>query len=157
MKRTTITLSVLFVFFVLSVTVYSGSVSAQSIPSWIKNTALWYGQGDISKAEFLGASNDNTYRTSNIIIPNGNANIGHTGFYIPLNLEVKEDTTVVWVNEDTVPHTVQSIDEKGNIIGLFNSAPLDTGERFAYTFEKEGTYNYFCSLHPWRVGVVTVR
>ena len=151
------------------------STSAQSVPEWIKNTALWYGEGNISETEFLNAikflienevitiekekaepkSAEPT--TSNIIIPNGNANIEHTGFYIPLNLEVTRGSIVIWVNDDTVPHTVQSIDQEDNIIGMFNSAPLSTGERFAHTFEDEGTYHYYCSLHPWRVGQVTVR
>ena len=47
-------------------------------------------------------------------------------------------------------------DEFGNVIALFNSAPLNTGDKFEYTFEEAGVYNYFCSFHPWRVGVVTV-
>lgn len=144
--------------------------SAQSVPEWLQKVALWYGQGEISETEFLNAIKhlieigvivleDGTTINSNttIVIPNGNANIEHTGFYIPLNLEVDEGTTVVWVNEDSVPHTVQSIDEMGKIIGLFNSIPLNTGERFSYEFDESGAYHYYCSLHPWRVGQVTVR
>lgn len=145
-----------------SIVLYPNIVSAQSVSQWIKNTALWYGEGKVSETEFLNAvkfliENDIIViesskitdgldeakeQSATVIIPNGNANIAHTGFYVPLNLEIKKGTTV-WVNEDEVPHTVQSLDEKGNIIGLFNSAPLKTGERFAYTFEKEGTYNYY--------------
>jgi len=56
-----------------------------------------------------------------------------------------------------VGHTIQSQDGEGNVIGLFNSDVLETGERFPYKFEEEGVYNYFCTLHPWRVGVITVR
>ena len=92
-----------------------------------------------------------------VSIPNGNYDISGTGFYIPLNLEVSTGTTVGWVNDDSVPHTIQSQDPQGNIIGLFNSAPLMTGEVFEYTFDESGVYNYFCSLHPWRVGIVTVK
>lgn len=171
-----------FLSLVLLATLVLGTVAyqnilAQSIPEWIKNTALWYGQGNISETEFLNAikfliENDvivienqdvvksesaNKSLISEIIIPNGNSNIEHTGFYIPLNLEIDAGTTVVWVNNDTVLHTVQSIDEEGNIIGLFNSAALATGERFTHTFDEEGAYHYYCSLHPWRVGQVTVR
>lgn len=147
--------------------------SAQSVPEWVKNTALWYGQGEISETEFLNAikflvenniivigAKETTAPDeiiTNIIIPNGNANVGNTAFYTPLNLEIPVGTTVTWVNEDAVPHTVQSQDAEGNIIGLFNSALIYTGERFSYTFEEEGVYNYYCSLHPWRVGLVTVR
>ena len=28
---------------------------------------------------------------------------------------------------------------------------------YVFTFEESGVYNYFCSFHPWRVGVVTVK
>ena len=147
----------------------------KNVPAWIKNTALWYGEGTITEGEFLNAikfliDNDiivissesqvedivSVPKTLNVVIPNGNANVERTGFYIPLNAQIKIGSTVVWVNDDVVPHTIQSLDDKGNIIGLFNSAPLNTGERFAHTFDEPGVYNYFCTLHPWRVGVVTV-
>ena len=146
---------------------------AESVPKWVKNTALWYGEGIISESEFLNAVKfliDNEIIlieketqivseniVSNILIPNGNFDIANTGFYIPLNLEVSAGTNVVWINDDSVPHTIQSQDETGKIIGLFNSAPLKTGETFEYTFDEPGVYNYYCSLHPWRVGIVSVR
>ena len=155
--------------------IFYQNASAESLPEWIKNTALWYGQGSISETEFLNAikfliDNDlinveeqdddpmvSENLTARVTIPNGNYDIANTGFYIPLNLEVIPGTTVGWVNDDSVPHTIQSQDNQGNIIGLFNSAPLLTGDVFEYTFEEPGVYNYFCSLHPWRVGIVTVR
>ena len=150
------------------------SASAESIPPWIKNTALWYGEDKISETEFLNAikfllENDLIVLDerknelvpgnliSSVLIPNGNYDITSTGFYIPLNLEVIPGTTVVWVNDDSVPHTIQSQNEKGEIIGLFNSAPLQTGETFEFTFDEPGVYNYYCSFHPWRVGIITVR
>jgi plastocyanin len=92
-----------------------------------------------------------------IIIPNGNFDVSSSAFYLPLNLETPVGTTVVWANEDTVPHTVQSQDESGKVMALFNSAPLNTGDRFEFTFEEAGVYNYFYSFHPCRVGVVTIK
>ena len=41
---------------VLSISLVSISVnfaSAQSVPDWVKNTALWYGEGIVSEGEFL--------------------------------------------------------------------------------------------------------
>ncbi len=154
--------------------VFYTSASAESIPPWIKNTALWYGEGSISETEFLNAikfllENDlisideetddmvSADLTSSVLIPNGNYDVSGTSFYIPLNLEVTRGTNVIWVNDDSVPHTIQSQNDKGEIIGLFNSAPLQTGETFEYTFDEAGVYNYYCSFHPWRVGMVTVR
>ncbi len=158
---------------VISATLYQ-SVSAQEniVPSWIKNTVGFWIDGAVSDTEFLNSikylienkiiiiesEKEKVVQsgTVNVIIPNGNYDIANSAFYLPLNQEVTKGTTVVWVNDDTVPHAIQSQDEKGIVIGLFNSAPLKTGDRFAHTFDEEGVYNYFCTLHPWRVGVVTV-
>lgn len=148
------------------------SVSAQLVPDWIRNTAKWYGEGSISETEFLNAikylienkiikldlveEKPKKPGTAMIIIPNGNAKVGNAGSYIPLSLEVQRGTTVIWLNDDNVGHTVQSQDGEGNVIPKFNSNILKTGERFAYKFEESGDYHYFCTLHPWRVGVVLV-
>ena len=157
------------------------NVTAESVPDWVKNTAKWYADGTISETEFLNAIKfliENEFivldlktidlggvvtseeppkpKTVNVIIPHGNYDLANAGFYIPLNAQVDVGTTVVWVNDDEVLHTIQSQDEEGKVIGLFNSAPLKTGERFAHTFDEAGIYNYFCTLHPWRVGLVTV-
>lgn len=71
----------------------------------------------------------------------------------PAVLNVPAGTKVTWINDDSDPHTVTSeADPK-----LFKSPPLDTGESFAFTFDKPGTYRYFCSIHPRMQGVVVVQ
>jgi plastocyanin len=145
---------------------------AESVPDWVKNTAKFWTEGKISNTEFLNAikfliekniiqveakpATKPASNVANVVIPNGNAEVGNVGFYIPLNLQVTGGTTVVWINDDNIPHTIQSQDEKGNVLSLFNSKALKTGERFAYKFNESGVYHYFCTIHPWRVGVVTV-
>ena len=69
----------------------------------------------------------------------------------PAALVVKPGSTVTWVNNDDIPHTVRAVD------GSFKSKVLDTGERFSFTFAKAGEYAYFCSLHPHMTGKVIVR
>lgn len=148
-----------------------GSAHAEAVPEWIKNTAKWWAEGKITETEFLNAikfliekniivveskQSKSTASVANVIIPNGNSEVGNVGFYIPLHLEVGKGTTVVWINDDNIPHTIQSQDEQGNVMSLFNSKALKTGERFAYKFNEHGVYHYFCTIHPWRVGVVTV-
>jgi len=160
------TIPIIF-FSILLISFSVNFVNAESVPDWVKNTALWYGEDIISESEFLNMikfliENDiivieNDSLSENIIIPNGNSDVSSSSFYFPLNLETSKGTLVTWVNEDSVPHTVQSQDEYGKVIALFNSAPLNTGDRFEFTFEESGVYNYFCSFHPWRVGVVTVK
>jgi hypothetical protein len=170
-KKTSLCLGFIALFSILIIPTIMINGDAQSIPSWIKNTALWYGEGNISETEFLNAikflieneiivigvdPKPEPPKTINVIIPNGNSEVGNVGFYVPLNVQIPVGATVEWINEDAVPHTIQSQDANGNIISLFNSAPLYTGDRFTYTFDDSGIYNYYCTLHPWRVGLVTV-
>jgi plastocyanin len=91
-----------------------------------------------------------------ILIPNGNSAQANTGFFVPLNLEVIRGTTVTWQNQDDIGHTIQSQDSQGHIISLFNSGLLKTGNTFSYKFDKPGVYHYFCTIHPWRIGTVTI-
>ncbi len=95
-------------------------------------------------------------QNSTIIIPNGNSAIASTAFYLPLNLEVMRGTTVTWQNEDNIGHVIQSQDGHGNLVSMYNSGILHTGDTFSYKFVKHGVYYYFCTIHPWRTGVVTV-
>lgn len=147
------------------------SAYAEAVPDWIKNTAKWWVEGKITETEFLNAikflieknviileqkESKPVATVANVVIPNGNSEVRNVGFYIPLNLEIKKGTTVVWINDDNIQHTIQSQDEQGNVLSLFNSKALKTSERFAYKFNEEGVYHYFCTIHPWRVGVVTV-
>jgi plastocyanin len=69
----------------------------------------------------------------------------------PASLTVAPGTTVTWTNRDDIPHTVVADDK------TFKSKPLDTDDTYAYTFDKPGTYPYFCSLHPHMTGTVVVQ
>ncbi|MDR3372696.1 MAG: cupredoxin family copper-binding protein [Ancalomicrobiaceae bacterium] len=70
--------------------------------------------------------------------------------FTPAGLTVPPGTTVTWQNNDDIPHTVVSPQK------VFRSKPLDTGDRFSFTFAEPGVYSYFCGLHPHMVGTVTV-
>ena len=70
--------------------------------------------------------------------------------FLPQRITVKPGTTVTWTNEDDAPHTIASSAK------VFKSRPLDTGDKFSFTFTTPGTYAYFCSLHPQMTGTVTV-
>ena len=69
----------------------------------------------------------------------------------PASLTVAVGTTVTWTNRDDIPHTVVSTDK------VFKSKVLDTDEKFSFTFDKAGTYPYFCSIHPKMTGSVVVQ
>jgi len=70
--------------------------------------------------------------------------------FAPAQLTVKPGTTVTWVNEDDIPHTVVASAK------AFRSKALDTDDKFSFTFTTPGSYAYFCSLHPHMQGTVTV-
>lgn len=176
LSKSMFSLSIMMSLFLVSLLFYEAL--AEDVPEWVKNTAKWYGDDKISETEFLNAikflidnniiildsDTDSTNSFDNqesafatVIIPNGNVEQNNRGFYIPLNLEVQKGTIVEWVNDDNAGHTIQSQDGEGNVVGLFNSDVLQTGDKFSYKFEEPGEYNYFCTIHPWRVGVITVR
>jgi plastocyanin len=71
----------------------------------------------------------------------------------PGMLTVKRGTTVVWTNKDDDVHTVKS--DGGP--QAFKSPALDTGDSFAVTFDKAGTYQYICSIHPYMQGKIIVQ
>jgi plastocyanin len=70
--------------------------------------------------------------------------------FAPQRVTMKAGTTVTWINDDDVPHTVASS------IKVFKSSALDTKDKFSFTFATPGTYEYFCSLHPHMTGTIVV-
>ncbi|MGA3401282.1 MAG: cupredoxin domain-containing protein [Acetobacteraceae bacterium] len=75
--------------------------------------------------------------------------IGNFAF-VPPTLRVKAGTTVTWVNQDDIPHSIVCPPLQ------VRSHPMDTDESFSFTFAKPGVYNYLCGLHPFMHGQVVV-
>lgn len=69
----------------------------------------------------------------------------------PPTLSVPLGTTVTWTNHDEEIHSLISSQ------GGFSSPGLDSDQQFSYRFEKPGTYEYRCALHPQMTGTVVVR
>lgn len=70
--------------------------------------------------------------------------------YQPGSLSVSRGTTVTWTNEGTAPHTVTTRD------GAHDSGLLRKGGTYAITFDTNGTYEYYCTIHPDMKATVTV-
>ncbi|MDE1845514.1 MAG: hypothetical protein KGI10_09355 [Thaumarchaeota archaeon] len=126
-----------------------------------KISAEMIGNGKNYLLEYLASGKDplvnvGSSLAASVTIPNGNSAQSSMGFFVPLNSEILRGTTVTWQNQDNIGHTIQSINDKGIIIPMFNSPVLRTGETFSYKFDNPGVYHYYCSIHPWRIGVVTV-
>ena len=71
----------------------------------------------------------------------------------PKELDIAVGTTVTWTNADDVPHTATSRDDPP----AFDSGALDTDEKFSFTFNKPGTFAYYCKVHPHMKGVIIVK
>ena len=75
--------------------------------------------------------------------------------YIPSVITIESGKQVTWVNEDSAFHSVTSgfYEEPTE---LFDSGHLDPFESYTLDFDEIGTYDYFCTLHPWMKGQVIV-
>lgn len=84
----------------------------------------------------------------------GTATVNIDNFsFTPAAITIATGTKITWNNRDDIPHTItDAADQRA-----FKSAPLDTGDTFAFMFSKAGTYHYFCSLHPHMQGTVVVK
>lgn len=70
--------------------------------------------------------------------------------YQPGRTQVKAGTTVTWVNEDEIYHSITA--DKNSF-----AAPLDgKGKSFSFTFVQPGLYSYFCDRHEHMRGEIEV-
>jgi len=85
--------------------------------------------------------------------------------YMPAELTIAAGTTVTWVNQDPVGHTVtegapQSVKPANQ--RLFDSSggdPLhmmNQGQSYSFTFTTPGEFDYYCIPHPYMIGHVKV-
>jgi plastocyanin len=119
-------------------------------------------------------TNTNGTKSFNVMILKGSANpqiditkLGPRQWYLPREITVRVNDTVTWTNNDTESHTVTSgigagieslmNNKKGTPNGLFDSGSFKPGQSWTHTFTRPGTYTYFCTIHPWMDGVVTVQ
>ena len=74
----------------------------------------------------------------------------------PADITINVGDTVEWDNVDTAAHTVTSGSPADGPSGIFDSSLLMADATYAFTFEDAGEYDYFCMVHPWMVGSVSV-
>ena len=76
--------------------------------------------------------------------------------YIPTIITIDAGMNVTWINEDSAFHSVTSglYDQP---IDTFDSGYMDPYDAYTLTFEQPGTFDYFCTLHPWMKGQVIVK
>jgi plastocyanin len=69
----------------------------------------------------------------------------------PSEVTVKAGDTVTWTNDDGVGHDVTGDSFKSGDPGA-----LENGDTFEHTFDKAGSFDYVCTVHPGMKGTVKV-
>jgi len=81
--------------------------------------------------------------------------VAHAGMrnlaFVPGTIEIQAGTTVEWLNNDPLSHSVTADD------GSFSSGLIGSGHKWRHTFATPGTYTYHCTPHPFMKGTVIVR
>ena len=94
-----------------------------------------------------------------VAIPTGTSSPGcevSNECFLPASNTINVGDTVEWSNIDTAAHTVTSGSPSEGPSGAFDSSLIMGGATYAYTFDKTGSYDYFCMVHPWMVGNIKV-
>lgn len=86
------------------------------------------------------AQSQNTVEANTITIANFAFNPG--------SLTIKVGTKVTWINQDSTAHRIKS--------NTFNSTDLNQGEKFEFTFNNPGSFDYICGIHPSMSGKIVV-
>jgi plastocyanin len=89
------------------------------------------------------------------IVPNA-ATMGNKA-YSPNPIEVMVGGGVTWSNDDSQIHTATSGSVGSADSGsVFDSGILSPDATFDFVFDKAGTYDYYCTLHPQMVGTINI-
>ncbi len=122
--------------------------------------AVIFMKDDSKKSHSSGQNNTNTDTTEGPASSQASNNVeeadkvSYKGFAVVQKaIKVKKGTTVTWTNEDSAKHDVTPVTETAE----FKASPLfGKGETYQVTFSSAGTYEYFCSPHPYMKGTVEV-
>ena len=76
--------------------------------------------------------------------------------FIPADVTVDVGGEVTWTNDDTAAHTITAGTVDDGPTGPFDSGLVITGSTYTFKFEEAGMYPYYCLVHPWMTGTVTV-
>ena len=71
--------------------------------------------------------------------------------FTPAEMVIAPGESVTWTNDDGAPHGLAFQD------GAPGTDLLLPGARFRRQFERPGTYEYKCAIHPYMTGRVVVR
>jgi plastocyanin len=120
-----------------------------------------------AKTDSTISNEDDSNSSTNTSSPSsslpGTKDVSITGVYQdnsfePNSIEINAGESVTWTNNDNEIHDITSGNEEEEGMGQeFVSGTLSTGKSFSHTFDRPGTYPYFCSFHESMTGEVIVK
>lgn len=137
-------------------------LAAIAVPAVLIAIALTSGKSEAPTANSSEQTNTTQKTTSNTDESDTSANATDTKdssveiknhAYSPATITVKVGTTVTWTNQDGVRHDVVATNASADAP---SSELLARGESYSFTFNKPGTYDYYCTPHPYMKGKVIV-
>jgi plastocyanin len=135
----------------------SGSNSSMSSMSGSNSSMSSMSSMSGSNSSMSPAGTAGTNATS-VSIVKGASNPSTQKPYNPSPLNVAVGRTVLWINNDNAAHTVTEGNPSGNTPSNgFDSGILNPGQTFKHAFDKPGTVDYYCTLHPFMLGQVMVK
>ena len=139
-------------------TVEASSASAQNASAGEESATGGSSTNDTS-ASSPSASTAATTAAATLTIPQG-ASVQGNPSYKPDSLTVKVGDTIAVDNKDTTPHTVTNGKDATdpNMGKLFDTSIINAGDSSDVVTAdlKPGEYPYFCSVHPYMTGSLTV-
>ena len=97
--------------------------------------------------------------TVHVEIPTGTSVPGceeSNSCFSPADITINAGDTVHWMNVDSAAHTVTAGLPADVQIEVFDSSLLMADGTWSHEFTDAGNYDYFCMVHPWMTGSVTV-
>ena len=76
--------------------------------------------------------------------------------FIPSTVVITAGGTVTWENTDNAAHTATSGSPSDGPDDVWDSSLMMVNGSYSVTLDDEGTYPYFCMVHPWMQGTVIV-
>ena len=70
-------------------------------------------------------------------------------------VEISLGTEIIFFNSDNVPHSLSS-GTSAEATDYWPVALLMAGESQTITLDSDGEYPFFCMVHPWMIGTITV-
>ena len=131
-----------------------GDSSEKNIPGWIKNNAGWWAEGSINTESFMEGIE--------FLVRDGLVGFSdNQSTPITNYIKIQKESTIqglkiTLTNNDNKIHAVTSGSIQNGPDGKFDTGILNPSMSYSMVAIDSGTMDYFCMIHPWMQGTVSV-